>query len=230
MKHHTTTGQPWLLRFAHLCVRRAHIHPIESRGNDQLGDREYEQGLRERRRLHVRRDHDPRIRRARRRQCGPGTRSPRSSSIPGTVMGKASASSIGSTRPSITSFLRTTESGTFQFTLLATGNHLFEEGNTYVSIQWNKAVTEIFGPTVPDDGQAHNHLLYGSIDRSADAWEILLDAARLLKDPSAYPGRDRPARVATVLSSGYSRAPPLSSSSSPRDSIPPGSTTATSSR
>jgi hypothetical protein len=63
-----------------------------------------------------------------------------------------------------------TEFGTFQFTLLGTGNHLFEEGYTYISIQWNKAVTEIFGPTVPNDGQPHNHLVYGSIDRSADAW------------------------------------------------------------
>ncbi len=102
-------------------------------------------------------------------------------------------------------FPPTTELGTFQFTLLATGNYLFEEGYTYISIQWNKAVTEIFGPTVPNDGQPHNHLLYGSIDRSADAWEILLDAARLLKDPRAYPGNDRPARVTIVLSSGYSQ-------------------------
>ena len=101
-------------------------------------------------------------------------------------------------------FPPTTEFGTFQFTLLATGNYLFDEGYTYISIQWNKAVTEIFGPTVPADGQPHNHLVYGSIDRSADAWEILLDAARLLKDPSVYPG-DGPARVATVLSSGYSQ-------------------------
>jgi len=102
-------------------------------------------------------------------------------------------------------FPPTTEFGTFQFTLLATGNYLFEEGYTYVSIQWNKAVTEIFGPTVPPDGQPHNPLVYGSIDRSSDAWEILLDAARLLKDPSAYPGNDRPSRVTTVLSSGYSQ-------------------------
>ena len=65
-------------------------------------------------------------------------------------------------------------------------------------------ITKIFGSTVPADGQPHNHLVYGSIDRSADAWEILLDAARLLKDPGVYPG-DRPARVATVLSSGYSQ-------------------------
>jgi hypothetical protein len=102
-------------------------------------------------------------------------------------------------------FPPTTESGTFQFTLLATGNYLFEQGYTYVSIQWNKAVTEIFGPTAPDDGQPHNHLLYGFIDRSADAWEILLDAARLLKDPGPFPASHGPARVATVLSSGYSQ-------------------------
>ena len=102
-------------------------------------------------------------------------------------------------------FPPTTEFGTFQFTLLATGNYLFDEGYTYISIQWNKAVTEIFGPAVPLDGQSHNRLVYGSIDRSADAWEILLDAARLLKDPRVYPGHDRPARVTTVLSSGYSQ-------------------------
>ncbi len=98
-----------------------------------------------------------------------------------------------------------TEFGTFQFTLLATGDYLFDEGYTYLSIQWNKAVTEHFGPVAPADGQAHNHLVYGSIDRSADAWEILLDAARLLKDPRPYLGGDRAKRVKTVLSSGYSQ-------------------------
>jgi Alpha/beta hydrolase domain len=102
-------------------------------------------------------------------------------------------------------FPPTNEDGTFQFTLLATGDYLFEQGYTYLSIQWNKAVTHIFGRTPPRDGKPHNHLLYGSIDRSADAWEILLDAARLLKDPGRYPGNGRPARVETVLSSGYSQ-------------------------
>lgn len=102
-------------------------------------------------------------------------------------------------------FPPTTESGTHQFTLLATGDYLFEKGYTYLSIQWNKAVTEIFGPAAPRDGQPHNHLVYGSIDRSADAWEILRDAARLLKDPRDYRGHGGPARVATVLSSGYSQ-------------------------
>jgi hypothetical protein len=102
-------------------------------------------------------------------------------------------------------FPATSEFQTHQFTLYATGNHLFEEGYTYLSIQWNKRVTELFGPIAPDDGQPHNHLVYGVIDRSADAWEILLDAARLLKDPSAYPGVDQPSPVRRVLSSGYSQ-------------------------
>ena len=102
-------------------------------------------------------------------------------------------------------FPATTEFGTFEFTRLATGSYLFDEGYTYISIQWNKKVTEIFGARAPNDDNLHNHLVYGSIERSADAWEILLDAARLLKDPSAYPGGDGPAPVTTVLSSGYSQ-------------------------
>lgn len=64
-------------------------------------------------------------------------------------------------------------------------------------------MTDIFGPTAPDDGQVHNHLVFGSIDRSADAWEILLDMARLLKNPGAFPGG--PPAVRRVLSSGYSQ-------------------------
>jgi hypothetical protein len=102
-----------------------------------------------------------------------------------------------------------TEFGTFEFTLLATENYLFDEGYTYLSIQWNKAVTEIFGPAAPNDGQQHNHLVYGSIERGADAWEILLDAARLLKNPGAYGARNRPERVSRVLSSGYSQGAAL---------------------
>ncbi len=102
-------------------------------------------------------------------------------------------------------FPETGEFGTIDFTLAATGNHFFDEGYTYLSIQWNKLVTEKFGPTAPQDRYDHNHLVYGSIERSADAWEILLDAARLLKNPSKFPGKNRPARVETVLSSGYSQ-------------------------
>ena len=102
-------------------------------------------------------------------------------------------------------FPATTDANTIQFTRLATENYLFEEGYTYLSVQWDKAITEIFGPTAPADNDQANHLAYGSIERGADAWEILLDAARLLKNPGVYPGRFRPARVATVLSSGYSQ-------------------------
>ena len=101
-------------------------------------------------------------------------------------------------------FPATSDANTIQFTRLATENYLFEQGYTYLSIQWDKAITEIFGPAPADKDQA-NHLAYGIIERGADAWEILLDAARLLKNPSVYPGRFRPARVDTVLSSGYSQ-------------------------
>ena len=99
----------------------------------------------------------------------------------------------------------TGEFSTIDFTLASTGNHLFEEGYTYLSIQWNKLVTDRFGPKAPQDNYDHNHLVYGSIEHGADAWEILLDAARLLKNPSKFPGKNRPARVDTVLSSGYSQ-------------------------
>ena len=61
------------------------------------------------------------------------------------------------------------------------------------------------GRRLPKDGFDHNHLVYGTIERGGDAWEILLDAARLLKNPSKFPGKNRPARVDTVLSSGYSQ-------------------------
>jgi hypothetical protein len=102
-------------------------------------------------------------------------------------------------------FPDTGETGTIDFTLAATGTHLFEEGYTYLSIQWDKLLTSKFGPTPPKDGNDHNHMVYGSIERAGDAWEILLDAARLLKNPSKYPGKTRPASVDTVLSSGYSQ-------------------------
>ena len=100
-------------------------------------------------------------------------------------------------------FPPSTEFGTLQFTLLATGNHLFEEGYTYPTVLWDKAVTELYGSSPPNDGHVHNHLVFGSIDRSADAWEILLDTGRLLKNPRLLP-TDRHA-VRKVVSSGYSQ-------------------------
>ena len=100
-----------------------------------------------------------------------------------------------------------TEFGVFQFTLLTTDNYLFENGFTYVSVQWNKLVTETFGPTVPAGG-VHNPLVFGTIEQGADAWEILLDAARLLKDPRTFPGGGLHA-VRWVIGSGYSQGAAL---------------------
>ena len=116
-----------------------------------------------------------------------------------------SGSWIGSTPRRFTSFPKRGSSARSTSRWRPPATHLFDEGYTYLSIQWNKLVTEKFGPTPPKDGYDHNHLVYGSIERSADAWEILLDAARLLKNPSKFPGKNRPARVETVLSSGYSQ-------------------------
>jgi hypothetical protein len=98
---------------------------------------------------------------------------------------------------------------TIQFTRLTTDEYLFERGYTYASVQWNKEVTELFGSEVPRDGAKHNRLVYGTIERGPDAWEILRDAARFLKDPGAWLGRGGPAPVRFVLASGFSQSAAL---------------------
>jgi len=97
-------------------------------------------------------------------------------------------------------FPPSTEFGTFQFTLLSTDKYLFDQGYTYMSIQWDKMVTGIWGAAPPNDGQPHNHMVYGTIDKSADAWTILVDAARFLKNPITIGARP----VHKAFSSGYS--------------------------
>jgi Alpha/beta hydrolase domain len=101
------------------------------------------------------------------------------------------------------------EDMTIQFTQLTTDGYLFERGYTYASVQWNKEVTELFGSTIPPDLKKHNRLVYGTIQQGPDAWEILRDAARFLKNPTAWPGRDGPAPVQYVLSSGFSQSASL---------------------
>jgi hypothetical protein len=66
------------------------------------------------------------------------------------------------------------------------------EGYTYVSVQWSRTVTEILGPG------------YGVIENGTDGWEIIKDAARLLRDPllEGLPGQ--PAPVEHVIGHGYS--------------------------
>jgi len=99
----------------------------------------------------------------------------------------------------------TTEFGQFQFTLLATDSYLFDHKYTYMSISWDKAVFALFGPTPPNDGLPHNHMAYGSLEHSADAFEVVVDAARLLRHP--YAGGPR--AVHTVFSQGYSQSAAL---------------------
>jgi hypothetical protein len=96
-----------------------------------------------------------------------------------------------------------------QYTRITTERFLFETGYTYISVLWDKVVTETFGPTPPDDGSDFNHLAYGDIERSDDAFHIMRDAASFLRDPSALAGTDGPAPVHTVLSSGFSQSAQL---------------------
>ena len=93
-----------------------------------------------------------------------------------------------------------------EFTPITIGDFIFRENYTYASVQWDKAVTDAFGPTEPNDGNDHNHLLYGTIERGADAWVILEDTAKFLKDPSAFPGSNGPSAVRSVFSHGYSQS------------------------
>jgi hypothetical protein len=75
---------------------------------------------------------------------------------------------------------------------IVTDGYLFENGYTYASVQWSKEVAELFADVPP--GEDANHLVRGSIERGTDAWEILRDAARFLRDPSAFEGATVPRR------------------------------------
>jgi hypothetical protein len=96
-----------------------------------------------------------------------------------------------------------------QLLLTTAGDYLFEQGYTYAAVQWGKSITEIFGPTRPDDGRPYNHLAYGTIERGADAFEILRDAARFLRRIPSTLARASAGVAAppadVVLSAGYSQ-------------------------
>jgi hypothetical protein len=98
---------------------------------------------------------------------------------------------------------------TLEMTRVSTDNFVFDQGFVYASVQWNKAVTEIFGPTQPA-GEGHNRLVYGTIEHGADAWKILSDAADWLRDPRFSGSWLSPPRDAEkVLASGYSQTAAL---------------------
>jgi len=99
------------------------------------------------------------------------------------------------------------ESQTRQWARDSTDGYLFENGYTYASVQWSKEVVELFADVAPGDDA--NHLVRGSIERGTDAWEILRDAARFLRDPSVLEGADGPLPVDAVVSFGYSQTASL---------------------
>jgi|GEM_PF-228985 len=90
--------------------------------------------------------------------------------------------------------------------LRTTDNYLFENGFTYATVQWDKAVTDYFGPSAPDGGEHHSHLIYGTIKEAEDAFTILRDIAGFLKDPGALESADDFLPVEAVLSFGYSQS------------------------
>ncbi len=89
-----------------------------------------------------------------------------------------------------------------------TDGYMFEQGYTYLALQWNKEATDFFDGD--DEAAEENHLASGSIEQASDAWEIIRDAAGFLRDPATYLDDDEagdgatPEAVETVLSAGYS--------------------------
>jgi len=93
-----------------------------------------------------------------------------------------------------------------RFALRTTDGYLFENGFTYATVQWDKAVTDHFGPWAPDGGERHSHLIYGTIEEAEDAFTILRDVAYFLKDPGSLEGAEALVPVDAVLSFGFSHS------------------------
>jgi len=93
-----------------------------------------------------------------------------------------------------------------RFALRTTDGYLFENGYTYATVQWDKGVTDHFGPAAPDGGEQHSHLIYGAIEEAEDAFTILRDVAHFLRDPGSLEGDDGPVPVDAVLSFGFSHS------------------------
>jgi hypothetical protein len=92
-----------------------------------------------------------------------------------------------------------------QYALRTTDGFLFENGFTYAAVQWDKAVTDHFGPSALDGGEQHSHLIYGTIEEAEDAFAILRDVAVFLRDPGSIEGADDLRPVDAVLSFGFSQ-------------------------
>jgi alpha/beta hydrolase family protein len=96
-----------------------------------------------------------------------------------------------------------TEENITQWALLATDDYLFREGYTYLSVQWNKMVTDRLGVD-PPPGRPRR-LGYGVIEMASDSTQILRDASHLLRHPVSLGDLGQPEPVEHVLAFGYSQ-------------------------
>jgi hypothetical protein len=87
---------------------------------------------------------------------------------------------------------------------------LFERGYVYMSIQYNKYITENFG-SEPAEGERRRRLAYGTISSGSNAYTIVQDASRFLRNPagmfdSAGKNVNPPQAVNHVIGSAFSHA------------------------
>jgi hypothetical protein len=95
------------------------------------------------------------------------------------------------------------QNASFQFTRIIMEDYLWKDGYTYVSIGWDKTVTDFFGPDIPEGRQ--NRLVFGQIENGLDGYGILQDAARFLRNPTALADLPTPLAVNHVISAGFSQ-------------------------
>jgi hypothetical protein len=96
-----------------------------------------------------------------------------------------------------------TEENVLQFALKITHDYLFREGYTYLSVQWDKRVTDRLGAD-PPPGRLRR-LGYGVIERQPDRFEIIKDVGRLLRYPPSLEDIGTPDPMEHVLAFGYSQ-------------------------
>lgn len=96
-----------------------------------------------------------------------------------------------------------TEENILQVALRTAQDYLFREGYTYLSVQWNKRVTDRLGAD-PPPGRLRR-LGYGVIERTEDRFEIIKDASRLLRYPPSLEDIGTPDPMEHVLAFGYSQ-------------------------
>ena len=103
---------------------------------------------------------------------------------------------------------RRVEELSFQQALNSTQGHLMREGYAYLALQWDKAVLDHLG-SEPPEGYTRHRLVYGTIERPFDSFEIIQDASRWLRDPSSFEGdaapEDDPPESDHVIYYGHSQ-------------------------